>query len=73
MMTDRGHPRRLGPFFDFREENGAWSIRDNRRGTVAVVNGVPQAGLGLSEAEELTAILNRIEAQRAARQAGRDG
>lgn len=79
MTSERGHVRRRaasgrapGPFFDFRQENGAWSIRDTRQGTAAMLGGVPQVGLGLAEAEELTAILNRLEAQRAAAQAGRE-
>jgi hypothetical protein len=73
-MSDRGHPRRRpGPAFDFREENGRWSIRDVRRDAAAVINGVPQTGLDLAEAEELTAVLNRLDAQRAARRAGQEG
>jgi hypothetical protein len=54
------------PFFDFHEANGRWSIHDTRTGAPAVINGKPQTGLSLSEADDLTAVLNRVELQQAA-------
>ena len=60
------------PFFDFYESNGSWSIRDNRVGGDAIVNNVAQTGLTLDEADDLTCVLNRVEAQIAAAETARD-
>jgi hypothetical protein len=49
------------PCFEFREENGVWAIYDNRSGGPVVLNGTAQTGLGLDEADDLTAVLNRVE------------
>jgi hypothetical protein len=49
------------PCFEFREESGVWSIYDNRSGAAVVLNGMAQVGLGLDEADDLTALLNRVE------------
>jgi hypothetical protein len=61
------------PFFDFRQENGKWSIYDNRSGARAVLNGAEQAGLSLEEADDLTSVLNRVEYRHAAAKSARDG
>lgn len=79
-MNDRGHDGRAtgtrafpGPFYECcKDGKGAWSIRDNRTGDAAVLNGRVQVGLDLDEADELAAILNRVEDKRAAERAARE-
>lgn len=82
-MSDRGRYIRRGapasrivpgggPRFEFRQENGRWEIHDTRAGRAAELGGRPQIGLGLEEAEELTRILNRLDAQSAAAEAVRE-
>lgn len=75
-MSDRVRARRRlalrEQIYDLREENGRWSIHDTRRGAPVEIGGVKQVGLDLSEAEEISAILNRLEAQRVIGQAARE-
>lgn len=74
-MNHRAYPRRRpepASVYDCREENGRWSVHDTRRGKPVEIRGVPQVGLDLSEAEEISAILNRLEAQRAIGLAARE-
>jgi hypothetical protein len=52
--------------YDFREENGKWTVYNCQSGYAAVLNGIPQVGLGLNEADDIAAVLNRVETQRAA-------
>lgn len=52
--------------YDFREENGMWTVYDCRSGYAAALNGVPQVGLGLNEADDVAAVLNRVETRRVA-------
>jgi hypothetical protein len=52
--------------YDFREENGMWTVYNCQSRCAAVLNGVGQVGLGLNEADDITAVLNRVEIQRAA-------
>jgi hypothetical protein len=54
--------------YDFREENGMWTVYNCQSGSAAVLNGVPQAGLGLNEADDLAALLNRVKSQQVASQ-----
>ena len=68
-------PRSAGPLlraYDFREEGGMWTVYDCQSGCAAVINGVPQIGLGLNEADDLAAILNRVESQRIASRIAND-
>ena len=60
------------PSFDFYESNGSWSIRDNRVGEDAVLSVRAQSGLTLDEADDLTRVLNRVEAQTAAAATARE-
>jgi hypothetical protein len=50
--------------YDFREEHGKWTVYNCENGCAAVLNGTPQIGLGLNEADDLTALLNRVATQR---------
>jgi hypothetical protein len=52
--------------YDFREENETWMVYDCRTGYAAALNGVRQVGLGLNEADDIAAVLNRVETQSAA-------
>jgi hypothetical protein len=47
--------------YDFREEGGTWTVYDCQSGCPAILNGVSQVGLGLNEASDLAAVLNRVE------------
>jgi hypothetical protein len=47
--------------YDYREEGGTWIVYDRHSGNTAILNGTLQAGLELNEADELTAVLNRVE------------
>jgi hypothetical protein len=49
--------------YDFREEDGMWTVYVCQSRRAAVLNGVPQIGLGLNEADDLAAILNRVAIQ----------
>lgn len=75
-MSDRARARRRialrEQIYDLREDNGRWTIHDTRRGAPVEIGGVPQVGLDLSEAEEISGILNRLEAQRAVGEAARE-
>ena len=53
-----------GPTYDFREEGGSWTVYDCQSGCAAALNGTRQVGLGLNEANDLAAVLNRVELQR---------
>jgi hypothetical protein len=52
------------PFYDFREERGTWTIYERGSGRPAVLNGRPQTGLDLNEADELASALNRGRSSR---------
>jgi hypothetical protein len=52
--------------YDFLQEGGTWTVYNCESGSPAVLNGVPQIGLGLNEADALAAVLNRVEIQLAA-------
>ena len=54
----------LAPSYDFREESGTWTVHDRQSGCAAALNGVLQVGLGLNEADDLAAVLSRVELQR---------
>jgi hypothetical protein len=58
--------------YDFREENGKWAVYNCESGCAAVLNGTPQVGLGLNEADDLTALLNRVATQRSASRIAHD-
>jgi hypothetical protein len=47
--------------YEFREEQGAWTVVDLRTGRPAVLNGAPQTGLSLDEADDLAGVLNRAQ------------
>jgi hypothetical protein len=49
--------------YDFREEDGLWTVYECESGRAAVLHGVPQTGLGLNEADDLAAVLNRVAIQ----------
>lgn len=49
--------------YDFREEDGLWTLYECESGHAAVLHGVPQTGLGLNEADDLAAVLNRVAIQ----------
>ena len=49
-----------------------WSVYNCQSGCAAVLNGAPQIGLGLNEADDLAAILNRVEIQQVASQIAND-
>jgi hypothetical protein len=59
--------------YDFREENGTWMVYDCRSGYAAALNGVRLVGLGLNEADDIAAVLNRVETQRAASRISSEG
>jgi hypothetical protein len=59
--------------YDFREENGMWTVYNCQSRCVAVLNGAPQVGLGLNEADDIAAVLNRVEIQRAASRIANEG
>ena len=46
--------------YDYREEAGTWMVYDRQSGDTAILNGTPQRGLELNEADELSAALNRV-------------
>ncbi len=60
-MSDTLNPLQTGPTYEFREEHGAWTVYDTSTGRPAVLNGVPQTGLSLDEADDLAAVLNRAQ------------
>ena len=41
----------------------AWVVVDTTTGLTAVVNGAPQIGLTLDDADDLTDLLNRLDAE----------
>lgn len=41
----------------------AWGVFDTTTGLPAVVKGVPQIGLSLDDADDLTDLLNRLDAE----------
>jgi hypothetical protein len=49
--------------YDFREEAGMWTVYNCQSGCPAVLNGVPQIGLALNEADDLADVLNRVAIQ----------
>jgi len=50
--------------YDYVFDAGAqsWNVVDTVSGRVAHLNGVPQEGLALNEADDMSALLNRIQA-----------
>jgi hypothetical protein len=49
--------------YDFRGEDGKWTVYACESGRAAVLHGAPQTGLGLNEADDLAAVLNRVTIQ----------
>jgi hypothetical protein len=54
----------LAPSYDVREESGTWTVYDCQSECAAALNGVLWVGLGLNEADDLAAVLSRVELQR---------
>ncbi len=72
MSTSHRDDLHTPPFFDFHQNGTSWSIHDTDTGEPVVIDGRPQTGLNLDEADELTAVLNRVKWQAAALRAGRE-
>jgi hypothetical protein len=49
-----------------------WTVYNYQSGSAAVLNGLPQIGLGLNEADDLAALLNRVKIQQVASQNAND-
>jgi hypothetical protein len=49
-----------------------WTVYDCQSGSAAILNGVPQNGLGLNQADDLAALLNRVKIQQVASQIAND-
>ena len=45
--------------FQMREDDRGWTVFDNWTGLPVIIAGVPQTGIGLQDADELAALLER--------------
>lgn len=51
--------------YDCREADGAWEVFDVTTGMVAFWRGVPQWGMGMDDADDLSDLLNALDADNA--------
>ncbi|HZP21433.1 MAG TPA: hypothetical protein VFB16_14655 [Bauldia sp.] len=51
--------------YEMRQDEHGWTVFDRSTGKTAEVNGVPQHGLVVDDADDLVDLLNRLEIERA--------